>query len=92
MTSLSYTDSDGVDLTITPVDATTYYGTAPAVSLAVVHPDGDADPVVYVDVADIEVLIERLRAVAVYARALHTCPDSEPCPAHDIPATTAVTR
>lgn len=91
MTGPDYTDSDGVTLTITPVDASTYYGTMPVVSLSVAHPDGDPDPVVYIDVTNVEAVIAKIRAAAEAARALHTCPDGEPCFAHDIPATAAVT-
>lgn len=87
----AYTDPDGVTLTAAPVDASTYYGTMPVVSLSVQHPDDDPDPAVYVDVNDIEDVIARLRAAAVEARAMHTCPDGEPCPAHDTPATAVVT-
>lgn len=87
----AYTDSDGVNLTAVPVDACTYYGTMPVVSLSVQHPDNDPDPAVYIDVNNIEDVIAKLRAAAAEARAMHTCPDGEPCPAHDVPATPAVT-
>lgn len=70
-TAPQYTDSDGVTLAIGAVDATTYHDTAPVVALAITHPDGDGDPVLYIGVEHIEDVIAAIRRAASEARELH---------------------
>ncbi|MFB7312915.1 hypothetical protein [Streptomyces sp. NPDC056192] len=64
------TDAFGNTLTVMPVEASTYYGNVPVVSLGVnIHPDyTDPDtPIVYVPLDDVEQVITALRAAAAQA-------------------------
>lgn len=64
------TDAYGNTLTVMPVEAATYHGSTPVVSLGMnIHPDyTDEDtPIVYVPLNDIEQVITALRTAAAQA-------------------------
>lgn len=61
------TDAFGNTLTVAPVDASTYTGTIPVVSLGItINPDytDPENPIVYVPLADVEQVIKAIRAAA----------------------------
>ncbi|MFJ5294466.1 hypothetical protein [Streptomyces sp. NPDC088348] len=61
------TDAFGHTLTVAPVDASTYDGTIPVVSLGIQVPADATDPenpIVYVPLADVEEVVAAIRAAA----------------------------
>ncbi|MFJ9029780.1 hypothetical protein ACIRQP_14850 [Streptomyces sp. NPDC102274] len=80
------TDAFGHTLTVIPLDASTYDGTIPVVSLSIQVPPDATDPenpIVYIPIADVERVVAAIRTAA--DRAEVVAGDAERCESRSMP-------